>query len=144
MNVMISGSRGLPPLPGQRKRRPLPESVRPFVREVIQNLAPGSTVTHGDAEGFDKMAEEEAVACGLQTFKFPPEYDKHPPKVAPLIRNEQMAEGPVEVLFAFAVEESRGTMHAVKCMMKRGKGVILHHFDAEGNFLGFSTPYDLA
>ena len=144
MNVVITGSRGLPPRTSQEGRRPLPEKVNAYVHEVIDNLAPGSVIRTGNAQGFDQIAKARAKERGLPVEDFDPEYDKYPGRVAPLKRNEEMADSDAEVCFAFAIQNScQGTMHCARLFATKGKVVIVHDFDTEGNFLGFRTSFDL-
>ena len=113
-----------------------------YVHEVIDNLEPGSVVRTGNAAGIDQIAKARALARGLTVEDFNPDYGRYPVRVAPLIRNEDMAETDAEVCFAFVVAESKGTMHCVREFLKRGKAVMVYHFDQDGNYQGFATAAD--
>jgi hypothetical protein len=139
----FSGSRGLPPLDGTRRRRPLTPNIITAIHHAVDNLAPGSFVYQGLCSGVDLVARARAVRRGLGVRDFPAQWELHG-KRAGLVRNTEMAESDAEVLFAFAVAGSSGTMHCVREFLRLGKGFVLHEYDADGNFLGFRTPADFA
>jgi hypothetical protein len=59
-----------------------------------------------------------------------PEYERHGPKLAPIMRNREIAEG-CSVLVAFWDGESRGTADAIEQARQRGRQVILYGPDGQ-------------
>lgn len=47
-------------------------------------------IISGGAKGADSLAEQYAIENNITLTVFLPNYDKHPPKIAPLIRNEEI------------------------------------------------------
>lgn len=77
---------------------------------------------HGGAKGADELAAEWAARLGIRTIVFGPDYKRWPSKLAPLIRNHEMAAfaggaqfaGADAVCVAFPTERSTGTWNAVR------------------------------
>ena len=75
-------------------------------------------IVHGNAKGVDYIANDWAVSKGLEVIIFEPEYDKFPPKVAPIKRNEQIV-AESDVLLAITTG-SNGTASTIKMAIKKG------------------------
>ena len=58
------------------------------------------TIISGGARGADTYAKEFANKHNLKLVEYLPEYDKYPPKVAPLMRNKLIVES-CDCLMAF-------------------------------------------
>lgn len=104
--VAVVGSRGYP----------RPQDVWNFVGKLRLD----TIVVSGGAPDVDTWAVQEAQRCALPTQIIRPEYDKHPPKLAPLIRNTAIVEA-ADYLVGFWYRESRGTLDAVVKALDAGK-----------------------
>lgn len=76
-------------------------------------------IVSGGAKGVDRIAREYALKNGIKLSEFIPDY-KHYGRVAPLKRNEEIANYADEVL-AFWDGKSRGTEFTVNFFKKLGK-----------------------
>ena len=76
-------------------------------------------IVSGGARGIDKIAREYALKNGIKLSEFIPDY-KHYGRVAPLKRNEEIANYADEVL-AFWDGKSRGTEFTINLFKKLGK-----------------------
>ena len=83
MTLAIIGSRTCPPID---------------IMSYLKHLPTG--VVSGGARGADTYAREFAQENNLPLQEFLPEYDKYPPKQAPLIRNKKIVEA-CDCLIAF-------------------------------------------
>ena len=81
-------------------------------------------IVSGGAEGVDLMAEKFADERGYDKKIFYPKYDVYSQKVAPLMRNTEIAET-CDIMIAFKSEYSRGTLDAIKKATKLGKPVYI-------------------
>jgi len=79
-------------------------------------------VVSGGAKGIDAFAEHLAELKGWPITIFRPDYSRYEGRVAPLVRNRQIAEY-CDVMLAFPSAESRGTHHVVNLARKLGKSV---------------------
>jgi hypothetical protein len=82
--------------------------------EALDRIAaahPGATWIHGGAVGFDTQVEQAAKRHDLPTVVIRPDYQNHPPKVAPLIRNREIVD---------RVKATGGTLYA--CWDGRQRG----------------------
>lgn len=70
------------------------------------------TIISGGARGADTYAKEFANKHNLKLVEYLPEYDKYPPKVAPLMRNKLIVES-CDCLMAFWDGKSRGTKYTI-------------------------------
>lgn len=105
MRLAIIGSRTCPPLDIMSHLNRLP-----------------SAIVSGGARGADTYAREFAQRYDLPILEFLPQYDKYPPKVAPLMRNKQIVEA-CDCLIAFWDGQSRGTKYTIDYARKRGKPI---------------------
>lgn len=95
------------------------------LRQTLASQFPAATVIiSGGAMGADFLARRYAAEYGLEMVEHRPDYDTHGGKVAPLIRNERIAED-CDAMVAFWDFKSRGTLHAAGCAKKRGKPVTI-------------------
>jgi hypothetical protein len=101
-------------------RRPTPEMVTACRRYVAALPRPESVVVAGGAGGIDTVAEQTAKLFSIPVEVFPPDYERYPPQVAPLRRNQAMALVCHRAVF-FWDGVSTGTWHAMKEVRKRGK-----------------------
>ena len=76
------------------------------------------TIISGGALGIDKIAEKFAEEKGLKTEIYKPEYDKFPPRVAPILRNQTIVENS-DYLMAITTG-SKGTASTIKMAEKKG------------------------
>lgn len=105
MKLAIIGSRTCPPIDMMSHLKHLPTGV-----------------ASGGARGADTYAREFAQKYKLPLQEFLPEYDKSPPKKAPLIRNKQIVEA-CDCLVAFWDGQSRGTKFTIDYVVQMGKPV---------------------
>lgn len=110
MKVAIVGSRDFENL----------KAVRSFVR----TLKAGTVVLSGGADGVDRAAVEEAKFLGLSYEEILPDYKKHHPKLAPKIRNREIAHK-CDAMVAFWDGTSGGTANAVTWAVFYGKVVAV-------------------
>ena len=105
--IAIVGSRGFKHL----------DLVERFVRE----LPDGTVIISGGAEGPDTVAVEAAQARGLpEPIVIRPDYDKYPPKVAPHVRNSEIAKRCAHMV-AFWNGSSHGTASVVEKAKRLGR-----------------------
>lgn len=100
------------------------------VREYVRRLPDGASVISGGAPGVDSAAEDEARLMGIHVTQVRPDYDSHPPHIAPIVRNSRIVEL-CDELVAFWDGESGGTWDAISKAKRAGKlsdvfGVPIH------------------
>lgn len=95
MKLAIIGSRNYPPINIEAQLKYIPD-----------------TIISGGARGADTYAREFAQKHNLNLIEFLPEYDKYPPKIAPLKRNELIVDA-CDCLMAFWDGKSRGTKYTI-------------------------------
>ena len=110
MKVVIAGSRGISGVIGRLSLIKAIEQSSFFITEVVS----------GGAIGVDKLGEAWAMANDVNVTQFLPQYDLFPPKVAPIKRNEKMADYADAALFLWD-GVSRGTFNMIKNMHDRNK-----------------------
>lgn len=100
------------------------EQVEQLVYGLLEDS--GAVVVTGGARGVDTWAEEAAKTWEIPVMVFKPEYDKHPgnPKIAPLMRNQQIIDA-ADYVYAFWDGKSTGTLHAIKYAITQGKSVTI-------------------
>jgi hypothetical protein len=76
----------------------------------------------GGAQGVDSLGEAWARSKNIPVHQYKPHYAIENPRVAPLLRNTDMARDG-EALIAIWKDQSRGTAHMISCMEKAGKPV---------------------
>lgn len=81
-------------------------------------------VFSGGAIGVDRCGEHWANANGIDVKVFKPDYVNYPGKLAPKIRNQDMALQ-ADALLAFWDGTSGGTAHMIATMVVLGKKVVV-------------------
>nr|DAI89445.1 MAG TPA: Protein of unknown function (DUF2493) [Caudoviricetes sp.] len=81
------------------------------LEHLIQNIKEEIEFYSGGAKGADSLIKRYCEEKGYKITEFLPEYDKYPPKVAPLKRNHQIVEA-VDMLVAFTTGSS-GTAYTI-------------------------------
>jgi hypothetical protein len=74
---------------------------------------------HGGAKGFDSLCESWAKKNKIKTEIYLPQYDLHPPKLAPILRNETIVNNS-DYFIAIQQNDSKGTQDAINKAIKRG------------------------
>ena len=110
MKLAIIGSRTCPTLDIEAQLKYIPD-----------------TIISGDAKGADTLAREFAQKHNLNLVEYLPEYDKYPPKIAPLKRNELIVDA-CDCLLAFWDGTSRGTKFTIDLAVKKGKPVKIYNY----------------
>lgn len=110
MKLAIIGSRTCPPIDIEALLKYIPD-----------------TIVSGGAKGADTYAREFAQKHGLQLIEFLPEYDKYPPKQAPLIRNKQIIEN-CDCVLALWDGTSRGTKFTIDYAVQMQKPVKIYNY----------------
>ena len=105
MKLAIIGSRTCPPVDIEAYLKYIPD-----------------TIVSGGAKGADTYAKEFALKHNLKLIEYLPQYDKYPPKIAPLERNKQIV-AECDCLLAFWDGISRGTKYTIDLAKKMGKPV---------------------
>lgn len=83
------------------------------VRDFVRKLGPDMVIVTGGAEGVDQAAEAEARICRLPEPRIiRPDYKTHHPKLAPKVRNRQIAYE-CDAMMAFWDGNSGGTANAI-------------------------------
>lgn len=102
MRTIIAGSRNL-------------KFSTEFVFELINKSGfafATSRVVSGGAPGIDGIGEIWALASGIPFDRYKPDYKRYPPKVAPIMRNKEMADN-ADALIAIWNGKSRGTKNMI-------------------------------
>lgn len=110
MKLAIIGSRNCPPLDIEAQLKYIPD-----------------TIVSCGARGADTYAREFAQKHNLQLVEFLPEYDKYPPKIAPLERNKLIVDY-CDCLLAFWDGKSRGTKYTVDLAVSKKKPVKIYNY----------------
>jgi len=92
--------------------------------EMIAGLYEGAIWLHGGAIGFDTQVDEFAKAHGIPVKAVEPDYKRYPPKVAPLVRDDQMVDDCDFVVACYDGRKKGGTAHTVTYARSEGKRVI--------------------
>lgn len=79
-------------------------------------------VVSGGARGIDQLGEEFAYSRGIQVKKFEPDYKMYPSRVAPIMRNKEMAKYGDSLLIIWD-GESKGSANMKEEMLKLKKPV---------------------
>ena len=114
MKLAIIGSRTCPPIDIEQYLKYIPD-----------------TIISGGARGADTYAKEFAKKHNLKLIEFLPEYDKYPPKQAPLIRNKKIVEE-CDCLLAFWDGTSRGTKFTIDYAHQLGKPIKIVNYITNG------------
>ncbi len=111
MKLLITGSRGANS-----------ESDYKRLKEAIEKYAPEtSLILHGGAIGADQLAQRFAEEKGLATKVIRPDYRKHHPKVAPIIRNTLLVDAADKVIALYKSSKKGGTLDTAKKAAKQEK-----------------------
>lgn len=110
MKLAIIGSRTCPVLDIEAQLKYIPD-----------------TIISGGARGADTYARLFAQKHNLNLVEYLPEYDKYPPKIAPLKRNELIVDA-CDCLLAFWDGTSRGTKYTIDLAVKKGKPVKIYNY----------------
>lgn len=78
----------------------------------------------GGAGGTDSLAEKWATENSIETIIIRPDYNKYPPKLAPLYRNQIIAKE-CDFMIAFWDGKSRGTKNAIEHAISFRKQVLI-------------------
>lgn len=96
------------------------------IKYVIDSLPTESTVIVGGALGADFIAESLAEKRrDLKVKVFLAQWDLHGKRAGP-IRNIEMLDQEPDVVYAFPLEESKGTSHTIREARKRGIKTIVY------------------
>lgn len=79
-----------------------------------------SEIVSGGAKGVDQMAIKWAKDNNKKYTEFYPQYDKHPTRIAPILRNTQIIDHSDKVI-AFWNGSSKGTLDSIKKAQKKNK-----------------------
>jgi len=98
---------------------------RDLMIENLENYLPDhvTEIVSGGARGVDRCAAEYARRSQIPLTEFLPDYERYG-RVAPLIRNRQIAEYADEAL-VFWNGVSKGTKHTVRLFETMGKRVTM-------------------
>jgi len=95
------------------------------VDEILKDTDKSNLIiVSGGALGVDSMAKDYAKYNKLGYLEFLPDYQKYEGKIAPLKRNELIA-NECDKMIAFQLNNSNGTNHVVALAKKLGKKVKL-------------------
>lgn len=113
MNLIIAGTRSLNPV--------FEGMVLSLVSNIVKEYELDVTlVLSGGANGPDQWGEKWATQKKIEIRQFLPDYETHPPKQAPLVRNDAMALE-ADSLIAFWDGHSRGTYDIIYKVRNAGK-----------------------
>lgn len=82
--------------------------------------AKDTVLISGGARGVDTWAEQWAKRRGIPIEQYLPDYDSYPGRVAPIVRNRQMAEVCDQAII-FWDGASSGTMNMMSNLCQKGK-----------------------
>lgn len=77
--------------------------------------------------GVDKLCEKWAQEKKIKTEIYLPEYDKYPPKQAPILRNQTIVDNS-DYFIAIQAENSKGTQDAINRAINRGLPIKIIKF----------------
>ncbi len=78
-------------------------------------------ILHGDAKGADQLAQEYALKYDIPTRIIKPDYNKYPPKQAPLIRNKELVDLCDYCIAMYKYEVKGGTAYTARYASDSGK-----------------------
>lgn len=110
---------------------PVLDWLRPWITTIVSGAHP--TLRNSDGGAVDQAARDWARAQGVSYVGYPPEWGKHGPVIAPLIRNAFIAAG-CDAMLAVWDGTSRGTKDAMMKARREGKPitVLAPRFDRPG------------
>lgn len=85
------------------------------------------TIVSGGAKGADTYARMFAQKHNLKLLEFLPQYDKFPPKLAPLERNKTIIEN-CDCVLALWDGQSRGTKFTIDYAVQHHKPVKIYNY----------------
>lgn len=89
---------------------------------AIDKYAPGvGEILHGGAEGADQLAGRYARERGLKETVLRPDYTRHPAKLAPLVRNQELVQRADGVIALYCGAQGGGTAYTAGLAAKAGK-----------------------
>ena len=89
---------------------------------AIEKYAPGvGEILHGGAEGADQLAGRYARENGLKETILRPDYQAHLPKLAPLVRNQELVKRADGVIAFYCGAQGGGTAYTAKLAQVAGK-----------------------
>lgn len=100
------------------------------IREVIEKFKP-ELIIEGEARGADTLARLSANTLGIETLKFPADWEKYGRAAGPIRNSQMLKEGNPDVVvgFHYKVDESKGTRDMLTRAKKSGKPTFI--FDGE-------------
>ena len=113
MKIIVAGSRGY-----TNKKKVF------RILDAVYKKYPDIEIVTGLARGPDSYGKEWAIENGVPYHEFPAKWDKYG-KSAGYKRNQEMAEFS-DVLIAFHLNNSRGTMHMINLAKKHGLKVKVY------------------
>lgn len=99
-----------------------PESIWDKLSSLYPNKYIPDTIVSSGAKGADTYAREFAQKHNLTMVEYLPEYDKYPPKLAPLERNKLIVDNS-DCVLAFWDGTSRGTKFTIDYTRKKNKPI---------------------
>ena len=111
MKVLICGSREW-------------NDIYAILRE-LRDLPPDITVIHGAARGADRLAGAAAEGIGLKVVAVPAEWNRDGRGAGP-VRNQKMLDMGPDLVVAFPVRGSRGTMDMIRRSLRKGVKVRVY------------------
>ncbi len=112
--VLICGSRDWPD----------PDAVL----RVVASLPHGTLVVHGGARGADAMADAAALACGLNTIKYPADWQAHGRAAGPIRNQRMLDEEKIDRVIAFDMG-TPGTADMIRRARAAGVDVTVYRLD---------------
>ena len=86
-------------------------AVNNYYQKVLDNLTP-SSVNAKAQEEFDTFVQNFSVEKAIANFKIRPDYDLHPPQIAPLERNKIIVDIASIMVFCYDGRMRGGTFQA--------------------------------
>lgn len=119
INLAISGSRSI------KDKNFIFKILDYYLSRLIREYE--ITILHGGAVGVDTIADNWAKINKIKTEIFKPEYDKYPPKVAPIKRNQTIVDN-ADYLLAITTG-SNGTASTIKMADKKGINIRIVKYE---------------
>ena len=96
------------------------------IREVIKSFNP-TIIIEGEAKGADTLARLSANAMGIETLKFPADWQKYGRAAGPIRNSQMLKEGNPDVVvgFHYKIDESKGTRDMLTRAKKAGKATFI-------------------
>jgi len=96
------------------------------IREVIKSFNP-TIIIEGEAKGADTLARLSANAMGIETLKFPADWQKYGRAAGPIRNSQMLKEGNPDVVvgFHYKIDESKGTRDMLTRAKRAGKATYI-------------------